>query len=123
MKTAKNGHFLSFWTFLVHKNIFYFTESPPKHSRYTAISSKASKMSIQPQSGDLQLHKTLFQGLFLLKNAVFQDLDPILRIKSVMNVQNQLKLKVQILTLLKYFTPLPLCILEPRNSHFSLIWF
>ena len=37
---------LYFWTLPVHKKIFYFTKSPPKHSKYTVISSKASKMSI-----------------------------------------------------------------------------
>ena len=43
--------------------------------------------------------------------------------KSIMNVQNHLKLKFQILNLPKYFTTPPHCIFEPQNSHFSFVWF
>ena len=38
--------FKSIWTLLARKKISYFTELPIKYSRYTVISSKASKMSI-----------------------------------------------------------------------------
>ena len=67
--------------------------------------------------------KPNFRDFFDWKMPFFRIWTPCWGYKSVMNVQNHLKLKVQILTLLKYFTPPPLCIFEPRNSHFSLIWF
>ena len=50
-----------------------------------------------------------------------QDLDPLLVIKKCDERAKPLKMKVQILTLPKYFTTPPLCIFEPQNSHFSLI--
>ena len=73
--------------------------------------------------GGLMAAQTLILRAFLTEKCRFQDLDPLLGIKSVMNVQNHLKLKVQILTFPKYFTPPPLCIFELQNSHFGLIWF
>ena len=48
----------------------------------------------------------LILGAFLTEKCCFPGFEPPAEDKkSVLNVQNHLKLKVQILTLLKYFTP------------------
>ena len=65
----------------------------------------------------------LISGAFLTENAVFRDLDPLLRIKKCDERAKRLKTENPITYPSKYFTPPPLCIFEPRNSHFSLIWF
>ena len=65
----------------VHKKSFYNLKLPPKDSRYTIISFKASKKLDIAIIGRLLAAQNSILGHFLIKISFFQHLDPLLRQK------------------------------------------